>query len=83
LFKSVVLNLDNGKKVTIKASDNDKSKRYVSSMTVNGKNHTKNYITHKILTEGADINYKMSETPNTKRGTDKNDFPYSFSNEIE
>lgn len=81
LFKSVTLNLENGKKVVIKA-DNDKSKRYVSSMTVNGKNYTKNYITHETLMKGAVVNYKMSKTPNTLRGIETKDFPYSFSNEL-
>ncbi|MDR1887374.1 MAG: GH92 family glycosyl hydrolase [Prevotellaceae bacterium] len=82
LFKNVTLNLHNGRKVNVKAPDNDKSKRYVSSMTVNGRNHTKNYITHETLTSGANIEYKMSESPNVKRGTDESDFPYSFSREI-
>jgi predicted alpha-1,2-mannosidase len=81
LFKSVTLNLDNGKKVVIEASGNDKSKRYVSSMNVNGKDYSKNYIRHETLISGANITYRMSESPNIKRGTEKNDFPYSFSNE--
>jgi predicted alpha-1,2-mannosidase len=82
LFKSVTLNLANGKKVTVKASNNDKSKRYVSSMKVNGKNYTKNYITHETLSNGANIDYQMSATPNVTKGTNKNDWPYSFSNEL-
>jgi predicted alpha-1,2-mannosidase len=79
LFKKVTLNLNNGKKVVIAAPDNDKSKRYVSSMSVNGKDYTKNYITHETLINGANIGYRMSESPNLKRGTDDADAPYSFS----
>jgi predicted alpha-1,2-mannosidase len=82
LFKSVTLNLYNGKKVIIKASGNDKSKRYVSSMNVNGHDYTKNYITHEILLNGANIDCAMSKSPNTKRGTNRKDFPYSLSNEM-
>jgi predicted alpha-1,2-mannosidase len=81
LFKNVTLNLYNGKKITVKAPDNGKSRRYVSSMSVNGKNYTKNYITHETLINGADISYKMSESPNTEKGTKETDFPYSFSKE--
>ncbi len=32
--------------------------------------------------KGAVINYKMSKTPNTLRGIETKDFPYSFSNEL-
>ena len=81
-FKNMTLNLENGKKVVIKAADNDKSRRYISTVTVNGKNHTKNYLTHDALMKGAVIQCKMSATPNTQRGTQDNDLPYSFSNEL-
>ncbi|MDU1891653.1 MAG: glycoside hydrolase family 92 protein, partial [Dysgonomonas sp.] len=82
LFKSVTLNLNNGKQVVIKAENNNKANRYVSSMTLNGKNHTKNYITHDALMRGAKINYKMVSEPNKVRGINSSDFPYSFSNEV-
>jgi len=82
LFKSVTLNLENGKKVIIQSTDNSKSNRYVSSMTVNGKEFPKNYITQESLSKGAIINFNMSEKPNFQRGTKSTDFPYSFSNEM-
>ncbi|MFV0311771.1 MAG: GH92 family glycosyl hydrolase [Dysgonomonas sp.] len=81
LFKSVTLNLENGKKVVIKADNNSKASRYISSMTVNGKAHSKNYLTHDTLLKGANINYKMATTPNITRGINAADYPYSFSNE--
>lgn len=81
LFKSVTLNLENGKKVVIKADNNSKASRYISSMTVNGKTHSKNYLTHDTLLKGANINYKMATTPNITRGINAADYPYSFSNE--
>jgi len=82
LFKNVTLNLNNGKKIVIKADNNNIANRYVSSMTVNGKNHTKNYLTHDALMNGAKINFKMDYQPNKSRGTNDIDFPYSFSNEL-
>ncbi|MBF0649770.1 GH92 family glycosyl hydrolase [Dysgonomonas sp. GY75] len=81
LFRSVTLNLENGKKVVIKADNNSKYNRYISSMTVNGKVHSKNYLTHDTLLKGANINYKMATTPNITRGINAADYPYSFSNE--
>ena len=79
LFKSIKLNLENGKQVIIKADNNSFDNRYVSAMTVNGQPYTKNYLTHEQLLNGAVINYNMSSTPNKQRGVKDNDFPYSFS----
>jgi len=67
LFKSVTLNLENGKQVVIQSSNNSKANRYVSAMTVNGKPAPKNYITQESLTKGAVINFKMSALPNKER----------------
>ena len=81
LFKSVRIKLDNGKEITIKAESNSKENRYVTELTLNQKKYTKNYLTHDDLMKGAKINFKMSPAPNKSRGTEKSDFPYSFSNE--
>ena len=82
LFKSVTLNLENGKKVVINANNNDTANRYISTMKVNGKNYTRNYLTHEDLLRGMTINCTMSATPNKTRGTEEKDAPYSFSKEI-
>jgi len=82
LFKSVTLNLENGKQVVIQSGNNSKANRYVSAMTVNGKPALKNYITQESFTKGAVINFKMSALPNKLRGTRNSDFPYSFSTEL-
>nr|WP_165823842.1 GH92 family glycosyl hydrolase [Pseudochryseolinea flava] len=81
LFKSVKIKLDNGKEITINAANNAKENRYVAEMKVNGKPYSKNYLTHDDLMKGAKIEFKMSAVPNKKRGIEKSDFPYSFSNE--
>ncbi|MCK3682872.1 GH92 family glycosyl hydrolase [Maribellus sp. YY47] len=81
LFKSVKIELENGKEISIEAGNNSKGNRYISEMKLNGKNYTKNYLTHEDLMKGAVINFKMSSTPNKNRGVEKKDFPYSFSNE--
>ncbi|NDV77991.1 GH92 family glycosyl hydrolase [Dysgonomonas sp. 511] len=82
LFKSVKVNLENGKQIIIKADNNNKQNRYIRSMKVNGKNYTKNYLTHGLLTKGASIQFEMSDVPNKQRGTSEEDFPYSFTNEL-
>ncbi len=81
LFKEVTVNLPNGKKINISAPENSSENFYVDGMTVNGKSYDKTYLTHEVLAGGADIEYRMSDEPNTKRATSAAARPYSFSNE--
>lgn len=81
LFEKMTVHLENGKKIQINAPGNDASTRYIDNFKLNGKDYTKNYVIHEDLMNGAVIDVKMSDTPNTKRGVNKSDFPYSFSNE--
>ena len=81
LFKSATLTLENGKQLKIVTNNNQKKNRYIKSMSLNGKGHTKNYLTHEELMNGGTIKFEMSDTPNTQRGIDKNEAPYSASNE--
>ena len=73
------LNLENGKTFEIEAPENSASNYYIDAMKLNGKNYTRNYITHSDLMNGGKMEAAMSDKPNTKRGTGKNDRPYSFS----
>jgi len=79
LFNSVTLNLENGKQIKITAENNNKRNRYIETMQVNGVPYTKNYLKHETLINGAAINFKMTDSPNKKRGINKDDVPYSFS----
>ena len=79
LFKSVKLHLENGKTVTIEAANNSFENRYIKTMKVNGKNYTRNYLTHDQLMKGIKIQYQMDAVPNKMRGINEADAPYSFS----
>jgi putative alpha-1,2-mannosidase len=79
LFKKVVISLENGKNIVINAPNNSAENRYVQSITFKGRNYNKNYFRFSELMQGAKINFVMGKDPNTKRGTDKDSFPYSFS----
>ena len=81
LFEKMTVHLENGKKIQINAPGNDGSTPYIENLMLNGKDYTKNYVIHEDLMNGAVIDVKMSDTPNTARGVNKSDFPYSFSNE--
>ena len=81
LFRKMTIQLENGNTVEINAPNNSAENRYINQMTVDGKNYTKNWLSHKALMKGMTIDFEMSDTPNKNRGTKKQDFPYSLSNE--
>ena len=81
-FKKVKVNLSNGNTITIEAPANSKENRYISDMTVNGKDYTKRYLTHDDLVKGASIRFNLSNQPNKNRSTEETDYPYSFSNDL-
>lgn len=82
LFKQARINLENGKTIEIMADNNSDTNRYIDSMSVDGKQYDANYLTHEQLINGVTLSYKMSDTPNKKRGTSDKSAPYSFSDEI-
>ncbi|WP_293903032.1 GH92 family glycosyl hydrolase [Sphingobacterium sp. UBA5670] len=80
-FDKVTLHLENGKKVHIQAKQHGANQVYVDQLSWNGKPYSHNYIRYSDLLQGANLEFKMSDTPNRNRGTKKEDAPYSFSNE--
>nr|WP_315247216.1 GH92 family glycosyl hydrolase [uncultured Flavobacterium sp.] len=81
LFKKVTIQLENGKIITINAGSNSNENRYIKGMKLNGKVYSKNWLSHSELMKGGTLDFDMSATPNNKRGINKEDFPYSLSNE--
>ena len=77
----IKLSLPNGKTFEIKANNVSDKKRYVKSVLLNGKPYSKMYITHGDIVDGGVIEFIMSDKPNKKRGIDKNDKPYSLTEE--
>lgn len=78
-FKKVEITFENGKKLTINAPQAGKDNKYVSSLTLNGKPVTKNYLDHFELFKGGVINFGMSASPNRSRNTTMAAAPYSMS----
>ena len=81
LFKKATLHFENGKNLVIEAPANNAANLYIDSMKFNNKIHTKNFVKHNELLQGGTIRFDMKETPNLKRGTKSEDYPYSFSTE--
>lgn len=79
LFQKVTLQLENGNELVVNAPGNNAQNRYVNELKINGKVSTKNYLDHNELMKGGTLEFDMKDEPNRNRGTDKEDFPYSFS----
>ena len=59
LFGRAVIHLENGSKVTITAKDNSPERRYIGSMSVNGKPEKSHFLHRSQLMKGAKIEYRM------------------------
>lgn len=74
LFKEVTVNLENNKKLVVKANNNSKENVYVDSMYLNGEKYDKTSIKYKDLINGGTIEFNMSSTPNKTRGLENGTF---------
>lgn len=82
LFRKTTLRFENGRSLTIDAPDNSQENMYIESLTVNGVDYSRNYLKHGDLLNGGTLRFDMGSRPNMKRGTQPEDYPYSFSNEL-
>ena len=79
LFKKATIKLADGKTLEINAPSNGKDNKYIQRVKVNGSDYGKNYFKHGDLVNGGVLHFDMVETPNTKRGTQLEDMPFSLS----
>ena len=79
LFGKAVIHRDTGAEITISAPGNAPDKRYVGSLTLDGKPWTHNFLPWSELADGADLRFTMQAEPNRERGTQEEDLPYSAS----
>jgi len=82
LFKKCTITFGDGKTFLINAPDNNNQNMYISNLTLNKKEYSKNFLNHTDITEGGRIEIKMTDVPNKNRGTKHSDYPYSMSDEI-
>lgn len=69
-FKEVTINLENNKKLVVKANNNSKENVYVDSMYVNGEKYDESFIKYNVLENGGTIEFNMSSKPNKSRVSD-------------
>jgi len=77
LFEKAVLHLKNGA-VTIIGKGANENSPYVQSLRVNGKGWTKTWIRFSDISNGGEMEYELSSTPNKRWGSDAEDAPPSF-----
>ena len=85
LFKRAEISLPNGNKVKISAENISNTGKpletYIESLKLDRRNWKNNYLRHSELVDGANLEFRMQDTPNFKRGTKVKNRPYSFSKE--
>ncbi|MCP9750021.1 GH92 family glycosyl hydrolase [Ferruginibacter sp. HRS2-29] len=79
LFKKITLSLANGKKFVINAPANNPDNKYIQGIKLNGNPFNTNWISHEAIFKGGNFDIDMNASPNRKRGTTTDAFPYSFS----
>ncbi len=75
IFDKVVINLENGKKFTIKAENVSLQNRYIQSATLNGKEYDKSWFSHSVITDGGTFVFRMGDKPNKEWGAAKENRP--------
>ncbi len=79
LFKSITVNLENGKKIKVDAPKNSNKNLYVNRIKYNGRNYSKNYVKYSEITKGVKLSFDMEQKINYDRGQGDGDQPYSMS----
>jgi len=79
VFKKAVITLENGRKFTIEANNNNKENVYIQSASLNGKSYAANFIRHQDITNGGILHFEMGNKPATSRGTEQESRPFSLS----
>ena len=75
LFDEVRFRLENGKTFTVRALNQSPRNVYVRSATLDGRPHTKSFITHADIMRGGHLVFTMADRPNTRWGAGKGDAP--------
>ena len=74
-FEQVTVNLENGKKFTVRAKDKSDQNCYVKSVTLNGKPLERSYITFDEVAQGGELVFTMTSTPDSPWATQPEQCP--------
>lgn len=77
LFTKATINLENGKKFTVRANNNSEANYYIQSAKLNGKVYPFAYLRHEDIMNGSELVFEMGSTPNKQWGSGAKERPYS------
>ncbi|MBU2225075.1 MAG: GH92 family glycosyl hydrolase [Gammaproteobacteria bacterium] len=83
LFEKVKLTLPNGKTLQINAPGNNVNTPYIEQLQWQKKPYSRNWLSHRELSQGGQLDYQMSQQPNLQRGITTAARPYSMSTAAE
>lgn len=63
LFDKATVNLKDGKKFTVVATDNSRTNKYVQKMLLNGEELVRPFFTHQDITDGGTLELIMGDKP--------------------
>lgn len=75
LFDKLTISLPQNKELKIIAENNSDKNIYIQSVTLNGVEYNKTYITHKDIMDGGVLKFKMGNIPNYNFGEKQNQIP--------
>ncbi len=78
LHEEATINLPNGRKFTVKTSDNTRENVYIQSVKLNGLPYERSFITHADIMKGGVIEFTMGSTPNKNFGLAQDSRPWSW-----
>jgi len=76
VFDSITVNLENGSKFKIIAENNSDENIYIQSVTYNGQEYPKSFITQKMITNGGELKLIMGQEQNELWGSLPANRPY-------
>ena len=79
IFREVTIDLQNGKRFTLRAPEATANAKYIQSVRINGKPCENTWFSHDVIAQGGNIEIRMGDRPNRKWGTSPENAPFSVS----
>ncbi|MEN8202665.1 MAG: GH92 family glycosyl hydrolase [Bacteroidota bacterium] len=79
LFDKASLTLENGNTFSISSENNSSRNCYIRSARLNGADYPHNYLRFEDIQKGGALDFTMSDAPDTSRGCEPENLPFSFS----
>ncbi len=75
IFEKVTINLENGRKFIVKATNPSQENKYIQAVTLNHVPYSKSWFTHEDILNGSEIAFEMGSSPNKSWGSAIEDRP--------